>query len=183
VVNTSYSSSGWAELIKGSSQGRELAGFWRRLAASLIDLIIIGLISGIAVAYLGLGEGWRMIMMIIHRQTVVSDEGVTTAGLIPMPVASFILVVFILIPWIYFAALESSRNQATLGKMACRVLVSDLHGKPLTFARATLRHFSKYISALLMLTGFLCIGYTKYHQGLHDVIAATLVWYQQESVE
>nr|WP_319537538.1 RDD family protein [uncultured Methanospirillum sp.] len=178
-----YSSSGWAELIRGSSQGRELAGFWRRLAAAIIDLLILCIISAIAAAYLGLGEGWRMLLMIIRRQAVVSDDGVPIHSLIPMPAATFILVVFILIPWIYFAALESSRNQATLGKIACRVVVSDLHGKPLTFARATLRHFSKYISGIIVFAGFICIGYTRYHQGLHDVIAATLVWYQRETVE
>lgn len=178
-----YSSSGWAELIRGSSQGKDLAGFWRRFAAALIDVIILSLISGVTAAYLGLGEGWRMLMMIMRRQTVVTDDGVLVNSLIPMPAATFILVVFILIPWIYFAVLESSRNQATLGKMACRVVVSDLHGKPLTFARATLRYFSKYISGIVVFAGFLCIGYTRYHQGLHDVIAATLVWYQRETVE
>jgi uncharacterized RDD family membrane protein YckC len=182
-VADTYSSSGWSELIRGSAQGRELAGFWRRFVASIIDLIILCIINGIAAAYLGLGDGWRMFMMIIRRQTVVSDDGIPTTSLIPMPVATCILVLFILIPWIYFAALESSRNQATLGKMACRVVISDLHGKPVTFARATLRHFSKFISGILLFTGFLCIGYTQYHQGLHDVVAATLVWYQRETVE
>jgi uncharacterized RDD family membrane protein YckC len=182
-VAGTYSSSGWAELIKGTYQGRDLAGFWRRLAASLIDLVILILITSIAAAYLGLGEGWRMLMMILRKQTVITDNGYATTSFIPMPVATFLLVVFILIPWIYFAVLESSKNQATLGKMACRVIVTDLHGNSVTFARATLRFFSKYISGILVFTGFLCIGYTRYHQGLHDVIAATLVLYQRETIE
>lgn len=177
-----YTSSGWVDLIKGSSAGRELAGFWRRFFAALIDLIILILITGTAAAYLGLGEGWRMLMMIIHKDVVTYDDGTITTSLIPMPVGTFLLVVIILIPWMYFATLESSRNQATLGKMACRVLVSDLHGKPITFARATLRHFSKFISLILAGTGFFCIGYTRYHQGLHDVIGACLIWYQREVV-
>ena len=183
IVADTYSSSGWTDLIRGNSYGRELARFWRRLAASLIDLLILILITGIAATYLGLGEGWRMLLMIIRRQEVMADDGSIITSLIPMPVGTFLLVVFILIPWIYFAVLESSKNQATLGKMACRVIVSDLHGKPLTFARATLRHFGKFISGILFFSGFLCIGYTRYHQGLHDVIAATLVWYQREIIE
>lgn len=178
-----YSSSGWTDLIRGNSRGQELAGFWRRFVASLIDLLILIVITGTAAAYLGLGEGWRMLLMILRRQQVMFDDGYVTTSLIPMPVGTFLLVVFILIPWIYFAALESSRNQATLGKMACRVVVSDLNGKQITFARATLRHFSKYISAALFFAGFLSIGYTRYHQGLHDVIAATLVWYRREKVD
>ncbi len=178
-----YSSSGWVDLIRGNNAGRELAGFWRRLSAFLIDLLILILITGTAAAYLGLGEGWRMLLMILRRDTVMYDDGTLASSILPMPVGTFLLVVVIIIPWIYFAILESSRNQATLGKMACRIIVTDLHGKPITFARATLRHFSKYISLMVVGIGFFCIGYTRYHQGLHDVIGACLVWYQRESVE
>ena len=165
------------------NQGRSLAGFWRRLGASLIDMVILALISGTVAAYLGLGEGWRMLLMILHRQEVIADDGSVVTSVFPMPVASFILVVFILVPWLYFAILESSKNQATLGKMACRILVTDLHENSLTFARATLRHFSKFLSMILFFTGFFCIGYTRYHQGLHDVISASLVWYQRETIQ
>ena len=121
--------------------------------------------------------------MMLRREEVIADDGSVYTSLIPMPVGTFLLVIVILIPWIYFAVLESSRNQATLGKMAFRVQVSDLHGNPITFARATLRHFSKFLSFLLLFSGFLCILYTTYSQGLHDVIAASLVWYKRETIE
>lgn len=165
---------------KWNSDDRQLAGFWRRFIAALIDLLIIITITATAAAYLGLGEGWRMLQMIIHREQVVADDGTVVSSLIPMPVATFILVVGIIIPWLYYALLESSGNQATLGKMAFRIHVSDLHGNRITFARATLRHFSKFLSFFLMLTGFVCIHYTAYKQGLHDVIAACLIWYKKE---
>lgn len=165
----------------GNSVNRSHAGFWRRLLAFFIDGIILLLISVTAVAYLNLGEGWRMLLMIMRRQEVIADDGTVMVSLLPMPVATFLLVVVIIIPWLYFAVLESSKNQATLGKMACRVIVSDLHDNQLTFARATLRHFCKFLSFFVLLAGFICIGYTRYHQGLHDIISATLVWYQKES--
>ncbi len=182
MAETISSSIRWGS-FGSESEGRGYAGFWRRLAASLIDLVILVLIAGTISAYLGLGEGWRMLLMMLRRQEVFTDDGTVVSSMIPMPVGTFLLVVFILIPWIYFAVLESSRNQATLGKMACRVQVSDLHGKPITFARATLRHFSKFLSFCLFLTGFLCISYTRYSQGFHDVIAASLVWYKRETIE
>ncbi|MFH0966252.1 MAG: RDD family protein [Methanobacteriota archaeon] len=182
MADTISSSIRWGS-FGSESERRDYAGFWRRLAAALIDLIILIFIAGTVSAYLGFGEGWRMFLMILRRQEVIADDGTVITSLIPMPVGTFILVVFILIPWIYFAVLESSRNQATLGKMACRVQVSDLHGNPITFARATLRHFSKFISFLLFFAGFLCITYTRYSQGFHDVIAASLVWYKREVIE
>lgn len=167
----------------GNYGNRSHAGFWRRLLAFFIDGIILLLISVTAAAYLNLGEGWRMLLMIIRRQEVIADDGTVMASLLPMPVATFLLVVVIIIPWLYFAVLESSKNQATLGKMACRVIVSDLHDNQLTFARATLRHFCKFLSFFVLFAGFICIGYTRYHQGLHDIISATLVWYQKESIQ
>jgi len=153
------------------------------MLAFCIDGVILFLISVTAAAYLGLGEGWRMLLMVIRRQEVIADDGTVVTSLLPMPVATFLLVVVVIIPWLYYAVLESSKNKATLGKMACRVIVSDLHDNQLTFARATLRHFCKFLSFSVLLAGFICIGYTRYHQGLHDIISATLVWYQKESIQ
>lgn len=81
----------------------------------------------------------------------------------------------ILAGWIYAAALESSAHQATLGKMALGLKVTDLKGKRITFLRATGRHFAKYLSAAILCIGFLMIAFTKKKQGLHDILAETLV--------
>ena len=61
-----------------------------------------------------------------------------------------------------------------------RIVVTDLDGNKPTFARVTLRHFAKFISALIIFIGFLMIGLTKKRQGLHDKIAGCLVLLQQE---
>src|SRR5438128_891036 len=45
--------------------------------------------------------------------------------------------------WLYHALLESSENQATFGKMAVGVYVTDLNGQRISFGQATLRHFAK----------------------------------------
>lgn len=77
--------------------------------------------------------------------------------------------------WLYFAFFESSVKQATPGKMALHLQVTDEQGKKLTFWRATGRHFAKIISTLIIFIGYLMIGWTKKKQGLHDIIAKTLV--------
>jgi uncharacterized RDD family membrane protein YckC len=59
-------------------------------------------------------------------------------------------------------------------------VVTDLEGNKSTFARVTLRHFAKFISALFVFIGFLAIGLTQKKQGFHDKIAGCLVLLQQE---
>src|SRR4051812_44039429 len=49
--------------------------------------------------------------------------------------------IFVL-PWIYEAVMLSSEHQATFGKMALGVIVTDTAGRRLTFGRATGRHFA-----------------------------------------
>lgn len=81
----------------------------------------------------------------------------------------------VVISWLYSALMESSRWQATLGKKACGLLVVDEETNSLTFARASGRHFAKYISMLTMGVGFVMAAFTARKQTLHDLIAGTLV--------
>jgi uncharacterized RDD family membrane protein YckC len=80
-----------------------------------------------------------------------------------------------LLGWLYYAGMESSANQATLGKMALGMKVTDLEGNRISFLRATGRYFAKIISALILLIGFIMVAFTEKKQGLHDMIASTLV--------
>jgi uncharacterized RDD family membrane protein YckC len=75
---------------------------------------------------------------------------------------------------LYFAILESSVWQATLGKRALGVVVTDLSGDRISFGRATGRHFAHYLSAIFLI-GFLVQPFTAKRQALHDKIAGTLV--------
>jgi uncharacterized RDD family membrane protein YckC len=86
----------------------------------------------------------------------------------------------IAIGWAYKAGMESSRYQASLGKMAMRLKVTDLDGSPISFGRATARYFSKYLSLVAFGIGYLMVGFDEQKQGLHDRIAGTLVQYQSE---
>ncbi len=77
--------------------------------------------------------------------------------------------------WLYEAVMESSSYQATLGKMILGMKVSDLYGNRISFARATGRHFAKILSAMILCIGFIMVGLTERKQGLHDLVAGTLV--------
>ena len=77
--------------------------------------------------------------------------------------------------WIYEAAMESSSKQATVGKLVLGLKVTDLEGRRISFARATGRHFSKLLSGMILLIGYIMAGVTERKQALHDMIAGTLV--------
>ena len=55
------------------------------------------------------------------------------------------------------------------------VSVTDANGNPISFGRATGRHFGKIISALTLLIGYIMAGFTEKKQALHDMIAGCLV--------
>ena len=77
----------------------------------------------------------------------------------------------------YFAIMESSANQATLGKMAVGIKVGDYNGGQLSFGNALGRYFAKILSALILCIGFMMVGWDDKNQGLHDKLANTYVFY------
>lgn len=80
-----------------------------------------------------------------------------------------------LVSWFYFATLESSAKQGTIGKQVFNLKVTDSSGNSISFWRATGRYFAKILSSLILFIGYIMIGFTERKQGLHDLIANTLV--------
>lgn len=79
--------------------------------------------------------------------------------------------------WLYFALMESGGWQATIGKRLVGIRVTDLSGNRITFGRATARYFAKILSWLTLYIGYFMVAVTEKKQGLHDMIAGTLVLY------
>jgi uncharacterized RDD family membrane protein YckC len=78
--------------------------------------------------------------------------------------------------WLYFAALESSSVQSTLSGRILGLRVTDLDGEPISFNRATVRHFAMYLSAVTpFAVGYLMAFWTKRRQTLHDYVSSTIV--------
>jgi uncharacterized RDD family membrane protein YckC len=83
--------------------------------------------------------------------------------------------VFGLIALAYFAGFESSSMQATPGKRAMGLVVSDAQGRRISVLRAVGRYFAKILSSMIMFIGFIMVAFTARKQGLHDMICSTLV--------
>lgn len=138
-------------------------GFWIRFAAYLIDAIVVAIAGGIIGGILGAMIG------VVMATSGSGEDIAVVSGLIGN-------VVGIVINWLYYAILESSAWQATLGKKALGLVVTDLDGRRIGFGRATGRYFAKIVSALILLIGYMMAGWTQRKQGLHDMMAGTLVW-------
>jgi len=89
---------------------------------------------------------------------------------------SIALLIGTLVAWLYHAVLESSEWQATAGKKALGLKVTDLEGARVSFTRASGRHFAKIISGLIPLgIGYIMAGFTARKQAIHDMLAGCLV--------
>jgi uncharacterized RDD family membrane protein YckC len=130
----------------------EYAGFWRRVAAVLIDGLILSVVT--VPAGLSMGDGDP------------TGPGTLSPGLVTLSTV---------VQWLYYALLESSSKQATVGKMALGIRVTDLDGGRISFGRATGRYFGKFLSGLILGIGFLMAAFTERKQALHDLLAGTLV--------
>lgn len=138
-------------------------GFWIRVVAAIIDAILVRVVLAPIGAVFGLSG--------------LALGGVGHRGFTLMHVfgGGVMLLLVIAGSWLYEAFMESSSYQATLGKMIFGMRVTDLYGNRISFARATGRHFAKILSAMILCIGFIMVGLTERKQGLHDLLAGTLV--------
>lgn len=132
------------------------AGFWKRLAAYFIDSILLSIAFTIVA-------------------TIVMVMAIAAGEFVELMAALLLFLINLAGYWLYFALMESSVKQATLGKMALGIIVTDADGNRVGFGRATGRHFGKILSGLILSIGFIMAAFTERKQGLHDLLASTLV--------
>jgi uncharacterized RDD family membrane protein YckC len=146
----------------------EYAGFWLRFVAWIIDRIVLQVATGFILFPL-FGVSALRTMIRMHPPNNPEDFIPVFASLGRIALAALVL------QWLYYALLESSTWQGTLGKKALGLEVTDLSGRRISFGRATGRYFSRIISALTLLIGYIMAGFTQKKQALHDMLAGTLV--------
>ncbi len=142
------------------------AGFWLRFVAIIIDGIIT------TVANYAVQIPLMLVLGVSARGGGGGGGGPGAGFFVGM---GFSWLVSISIPWLYFALMESGTKQATLGKMALGLTVTDLHGQRLSFGKASGRHFGKILSGIILCIGYMMAGWTERKQALHDIMAGTLV--------
>jgi len=142
------------------------AGFWKRVAAHVLDTIILTLIAYLA-------------------GSVLTSFDATDSRI-------FGILTSLIIMLLYYTCFESSSKQGTLGKQAVKIIVADLNLKRVSFLKAVTRAFALLVpTALISISGVsssgsmlglliwlfmvLAVAWTKKKQGLHDILAGCLV--------
>ncbi|MBI4732686.1 MAG: ATP-binding cassette domain-containing protein [Chloroflexi bacterium] len=140
-----------AENIMLGDEGTGInAGFWRRFCALFIDALLL------TTAFFLL-------------EFLLNHLGGALLSLVLLPFLGIILA------WLYFAGLESSTKQATFGKQAFGLIVTNENGERLSYKVATLRFLAKILSGLPFAAGYVMVAFTANKQALHDKLVHTLV--------
>jgi uncharacterized RDD family membrane protein YckC len=141
----------------------EYAGFWLRVWAGAIDVVLEALVALLV----------TLIVDFVMRFTSPKF------GLSPITAryATGIAFIFVLAigSWLYCAFSESSRWHATLGKRVLGLQVLTSSSGQLSFGQATVRHFMKFLSLFTGTVGFMMAGWTKRRQALHDIPSDCIV--------
>ena len=147
--------------------GELYVGFWRRVAAYCVDIVPIVAVV-VAIAY----QMGHFDHVLANHFRDRRDFQAGVKFLIAQKIvseASFLLYI------LYAAFMESSRYQATVGKLVFHIKVINAVGGRPTLKNAMARNWAKLLSWCVFCLGFLAIAFSKTKQGWHDKIATTYV--------
>lgn len=134
-----------------------------RLAAAVIDQVIVFVPTMVVVLPV-------LVVMIARGMTVDQVQRLT-----PVDVEWWLVFLSAWVTqWVYASITESSVLMGTIGKRLCGLRVTDLHGRRLTFGRASARYWSKVLSTPFFL-GYAVAVLFGGRRGLHDLVSGTMV--------
>lgn len=137
------------------------AGFWIRVAALIIDAIVLYIPLTILQKLAGLDA----------TPNPEDLNAVLSAALTSMVLSTAV-------QWAYRSTMHSSQWQATVGKMAVGIRVTDRDGGRISFARASGRYLAEILSGIILGIGYIMAAFTERKQALHDKLADTVVVYR-----
>ncbi|MEO7936116.1 MAG: RDD family protein [Dokdonella sp.] len=165
-----------APIAANSAPGEQLpeggivhAGFWRRVAAYMLDSLILTIPFLVIFGVLG------------YMSYRAAMSGESPGGMIVL--FYFLAYIGAIVgSWLYFAKYESGVDQATPGKRIMGLKVTDANGERISFGRATGRFFGKIVTGIIPFgIGWMMAGFTGRKQALHDMMASTCVVFREVS--
>lgn len=152
----------------------DYASFWQRFGAWVIDLVVLMIPCSIVSYAMGGLTAFEHLL----PQLQGSPEVMTKAMIDYALATRSINIAITVIGFLYYTLFEASRWQATPGKLVLRLRVTDMNGKKLSIARASLRNVVRLANLITGLIPFVCyitVAWTQRKQGLHDLAAHALV--------
>ena len=148
------------------------ASFTRRALARFIDFCVV--LTPCALLYLiNLGLGFPVRYTSLFNWVWPESATMFMSADFPGVFLTFVSIK-LGIAFPYFALMDSSRWQGTLGKRAMGIKLTTIDGEQISFGRATGRFFSKSVSAILFMAGYL-VSFSDKRQTWHDYLCRTLV--------
>ena len=133
----------------------EYAGFWIRVWASLIDTVLVLLVT---TPLLGMLYGWNYSF----------DSETTPFRPVEFAVTWLLPAIAVIVFWRY--------RSATPGKMIIGAKIVDARtGEAPSTGRLIVRYLGYYLSAFPFCLGFLWVAFDRRKQGWHDKLANTVV--------
>lgn len=139
----------------------EYVGFWKRVAASLIDVLILLIVTV------------PLLLAIYGREYLARAQEFGLAGFWDFVIQVVLPAVAVILFWKY--------RGATPGKMAISAKIVDAKtgGAPST-GKLVVRYVAYLVSMLPLFLGFIWIGIDRRKQAFHDKIAGTVVIYEDD---
>ena len=154
------------------------ASFIKRFVAYLVDKLILGFLF-VPLVILAISDvGYSLVTNPWMYLDWDFDAPLFLEALfssLPVIFIAIYALAFIFASWLYYALLESSRRQATLGKMLVGIFVADEQGRRISFWRALGRTLGKILSKWFCYLGYIIALFTERSQAFHDLIASTVV--------
>jgi uncharacterized RDD family membrane protein YckC len=163
--------------------GFHYAGFWIRVAAKLLDGLIIGLVVFIPLMVV-------MVVLIGTSSSSHSNLGLTPGdGALraassrgPELIANLFGFAFQFLAYglqIIYSTFFNGRYGATPGKMICRLKIVDSDGNRIGYGRAFGRGCAELLSNFICSIGYLIAAFDSQKRALHDHICNTRVIYKE----
>ena len=142
------------------------AGFWRRVAASLIDTVVMSVLVGV-IHFFVFGNSGLGFVIVDGNISMASNRGWFE---------QLIIIAITVFMWMKFLG--------TPGKllMGCHVVDAKTR-QHLKLGQAILRYVAYFISAIPLFLGFFWVAWDKRKQGFHDKIAGTVVLVESHHVQ
>lgn len=148
------------EMTAADLRNNTPAGFWIRVLANIIDSFVLSVPIG-------------LVHLMIGFNALATDSYIYSSGYFIGLLISYAISIG------YYGLLTSSKNQATLGKMAVGIKVIGGNGERISLLRAFGRFLATYLSGIFYI-GYIMVGITNRKRGLHDFIANTYVVYKDK---
>ncbi len=141
------------------------AGFWLRFGASFIDSLITAI-------------GINILMFVVA--TVLKTISI---GYVAGIVGVFSSIISFVLTFLYYCLLTHYKG-ATYGKMFMGIEVRSVDNQRLSLSKVIIREtIGKIVSGIILGIGYIMVAFTEKKQGLHDLMAGSVVVYKDPTKE